>query len=324
MGKGRKLKIFSGTTSVSLAQEVCEILDIPLGTVDLGRFRDGEIHTQLLEDVREADVFIIGSTSPPAENFFEMGLLTDAARRSSADRITIVPTYLGYNRQDRKDCPRVPISAKFAIDVLTIANPNRALLVELHSEVTMGFFNNNIVVDHLYASISSIPYLKKMLGEERFIVASPDKGGIPRAKAYAKRLNNGKYVVFDKTRPEFGAIDEDSIIIIGDVKGYNVLFVDDIADSGKTLIANAKAAKAAGACKIYAYATHFLGSGGAIAKFDESLIDELVITNTIPHSAEELKTSRIKVTTLSIASLLAKAIRRIHDGDSLTSLFLPK
>lgn len=316
-----KIKVFSGTTSTSLTQDVCKKLSINPGKADLKKFSDGEIHVQLLENVRDADVFIINATQPPMENLMEMILLADAARRSSAKRVTLVPVYLGYNRQDRKDRPRVPISARVVIDMLSNSGADRALLIDLHSEVTMGFFERNVIVDHLYASIASIPYLRTLLANP-FIVASPDKGGGPRAKAYATLLNQGDYVIFDKVRSEPGKIAKGSVKIIGDVNGRNVLLVDDLIDTAGTLIADAEAAMNAGALAVYGYATHLLGSGDAIARLDASPIKELVVMDSLPHSAQELQTNRLKITTLSIAPLLADAIRRIHDGDSLSSLFL--
>ncbi|MBI5038138.1 MAG: ribose-phosphate diphosphokinase [Candidatus Kerfeldbacteria bacterium] len=316
-----RVKVFSGTTSASLAQDVCRKLGIDPGRADLRKFSDGEVHIQLLEDVRDADVFIINATHPPMENLMEMILLADAARRSSAKRVTLVPVYLGYNRQDRKDRPRVPISARVVIDILSNSGADRALLFDLHSEVTMGFFGRNMIVDHLYASVASIPYLRTLLTSP-FIVASPDKGGGPRAKAYATLLNQGDYVIFDKTRPEPGKVTRGSIKIIGDVKGRNVLLVDDLIDTAGTLIADAEAAMNADALSVYGYATHFLASGDAITRLDASPIKELVVMDSIAHPAEKLQTSRLIITMLSIAPLLADAIRRIHDGDSLSSLFL--
>ena len=185
----------------------------------------------------------------------------------------------------------------------------------------MGFFGRHVIFDHLYASTASIPYLSSILPDP-FIVASPDKGGGPRAKAYASLLKQDDYVIFDKSRQEPGVIKKGSIKIIGDVKGRNVLFVDDMIDSAGTIIADAEAAMNAGALNTYVYATHFIGSGGAVARLDASPIKELIVMDTIAHSAEELRTDRLKITTLSIASLLAEAIRRIHDGESLNSLFL--
>jgi ribose-phosphate pyrophosphokinase len=289
--------------------------------VALERFHDGEIRVQLLEDVRDADVFIVNATNPPAENLLEMLFLTDAIRRSSAKRITAVLTYLGYNRQDRKDKPRVPISARVVIDMLSNSGANRALLLDLHSEPTMGFFASNVVVDHLKASIASVPYLREILPEP-FVVASPDKGGGPRTEAYAKLLGQDDYVVFFKSRPEPGAVDKKSIKIIGDVRGRNILFIDDMIDTGGTIITDAEAAQKAGALDVYAYATHFLASENAIARLDASPIKEVVVMDTIAHLPEELQTNRLKITTLPVAPLLAEAIRRIHDGDSLSSLFL--
>ena len=316
-----KLVVFSGTASTALTLEVCKNLSVDPGKAKLGRFKDGEINLQLLENVRDADVFIINSLQPPADNLMEMLLLVDAAKRSSARRITIVPVYVGYNRQDRKDRPRVPISAKVVIDILSGSGANRAVLFDLHSEVTMGFFGRDMVVDHLYTSIASIPYLRTILPAP-FKVASPDKGGGPRAKAYATLLGQDDYVIFDKTRARAGEVEEDSVKIIGDIDGYHVLLVDDMIDSGGTMIADAKAAMAKGARSVYGYAPHFLASDDAISRLDESLIRELVVMDTIVHPEGKLATGRLKLTVLPMAALIANAIRRIHDGDSLSSLFL--
>ena len=224
-----KIKVFYGTTSENLARGVCRHLSIPPGEATLKRFADGEINAQLNENVRGSDVFIIGATNPPAENLLEMLLFADAARRSSAERITVIPIYLGYNRQDRKDRPRVPISARVVIDMFSNSGANRVLLFDIHSEPTMGFFSNAVVVDHLYAAKMIVPYLQGLL-KEPYVVASPDKGGVPRARAYADKLGKddgiaGDFVVFNKVRPRPGSIDSESIRIIGDVTGRDVLFV---------------------------------------------------------------------------------------------------
>jgi len=316
-----KIKIFSGNAGEPLATKVCEWLSISLGNARVGRFADGEVRVQINEDVRDADVFILNPTHPPAENLIETMLLLEAARGSSAGRITLVPVYLGYNRQDRKDRPRVPISARVVIHMLSSCGTDRALLFDIHSEPTMGFFHPRTVVDHLYASWVSVPYLRSIL-KNPFVVASPDKGGGPRAEAYARLLGQEDYVLFTKIRKPTGEIQEKSIRIIGDVAGKTVLFIDDMIDTGGTLISDAEAARVAGAEKILAFATHALFSRDAVARLDESPIDEVIITDSIPHTQEELRAERIKITVLSIDRLVAEAIRRIHEGASLSSLIL--
>jgi ribose-phosphate pyrophosphokinase len=313
------IKIFAGGAGETLAREVCSKLSIPFGNARVGRFADGEVDIQILENVRGDDVYIINPTNPPAENFLEMALLADAAHDSSASRITLVPTYLGYNRQDRKDKSRVPTSAQVMIDFLANRGANRALLFDLHSPPTAGFFKP-MVYDHLYASYVAVPYLKTILPKP-FVVASPDKGGGPRAEVYAQLLDQGDFVFFSKSRKGAGQIRKGSIKIIGNVKGKNVLFVDDMIDSAGTVVADAEAAKNAGAKDIFVFATHPIFSSGAIARLDASPITEVVVTDTISHSPEALRTKRVKITVLSIAPLLAAAIRKIHDGRSLSDLF---
>jgi ribose-phosphate pyrophosphokinase len=314
-----QIKIFAGMAGRGLAADVCRSLNMPLGEATVGRFSDGEPRIQILEDVRDKDVFIINPTHPPAENFFDMALLTDAARRSLAGRITIVPVYLGCNRQDRKDRPRVPISAAVVIRLLSESGANHALLFDLHSEPTAGFFGPSVTVDHLYASTVSLPYLNNILTRP-YVIASPDKGGGPRAEAYARRLGQADFVLFSKIRQKSGDVMASSIKIIGDIAGRDVVFVDDMIDTGGTLIADAQAAKQAGANNVYAYATHALFSGNAIARLDESCIDEVIVTDTIPHSPELLATKRVKITVLSMAQFIGEAIRRIHQGESLSAL----
>lgn len=316
----RRIKVFSGNASNLLAEEVCKLLSIKPGLAEVGRFKDGEVRVQIKEDVRGADVFIINSTEPPAENFIEAGLLAEAACGASADRITLVIPYLGYNRQDRKDRPRVPISASVMINFLANRGANRVLLFDLHSEPTMGYFKP-MVVDQLYGSKVSIPYIKG-LAKNPFVVASPDKGGGPRAETYARLLGQEDFVFFFKSRKGTGEIKVESIKIVGNVEGKDVIFVDDIIDTAGTIVADSLAAKTAGANNIYVVATHALFSGEAFKRMDDSPITEVVITNTISHKPSELKAGRVLITSLSVAPLLAEAVRRIHEGESVSSLIL--
>ncbi len=319
--RDRPLKIFAGSSGKSFADAVCKKLGVVLGEALVSRFKDGEVRVQIPENVRDADVFIINQTNPPAENILEMALLSEAAHDSSAGRITLVPTYLGYNRQDRKDRPRVPISSRTIMRFLAHSGADRALFFDLHSEPTAGFMSH-LVIDHLYASKISVPYLQKVL-TKNYVVASPDKGGTARAEAYARRLGQEDFVVFFKSRSAPGEIRKESIKIIGSVKNKDVVFVDDMIDSGGTMIADAEAAKKAGAKKIYCFATHAVFSSDpktVVAKFDDSAVTELIITDSIRHDPKYLKTKRVKITVLPLSDLVADAIVRIHVGESVSAL----
>lgn len=310
-----RIAVFSTSNSGRLVRDTCALLSIDPGSARVGRFKDGEIDVRIESDVRDADVFIVGSTNPPAENLLEMLFLARAARGSSARRITLVPTYLGYNRQDRKDRPRVAISAKVVADVLATSGADRVLLFDLHSAPTAGYFDPHMVVDHLLGASIAVEYLQSRI-KSPFVVASPDAGGVARAREYATLLGLTDIAMFLKERSAPGAIK--SVSIVGSVKGKRVLFVDDMVDSAGTLVEEAHAAKEAGASKVYAFATHALFSGDALERIAKSALDELVVTDTITHAG---KTLPANVTVLPIAPLLAKAIRRIHDGSSLTELF---
>lgn len=317
----RPIKIFTGIAGRAMGEAVCKILGVELGQAQVTRFGDGEVRVQILENVRDTDVFIINATNPPAENILEMAFLAEAAHDSSAGRITLVPTYLGYNRQDRKDRPRVPTSARVIIELLAHSGANRALLFDLHSEPTAGFFHP-LMVDHLYSSSVAVPYLKSVLSESS-ILAAPDKGGVYRAEAYARRLGHDDFVVFFKSRSAPGEVKRESIKIIGSVEGKDVLFVDDMIDSGGTMLADAEAAKEAGANRIMCYATHAVFASDpkkVIEAFDNSAVDEIIVTDSIPHDPELLKSKRVKVTVLPLADLVASAIDRLHQGKSLSEL----
>ncbi|MBI5470664.1 ribose-phosphate diphosphokinase [Candidatus Kaiserbacteria bacterium] len=321
MNGHRKIKIFAGTASKGFAEDVCKHLGVPLGEAMVNRFRDGEVRVQILENVRDADVFIINQTNPPAENILEMVLLAEAAHDSSAGRITLVPTYLGYNRQDRKDRPRVPLAARTIMRFLGNTGVDRALFFDLHSEPTAGFMYPRIV-DHLYSSKVTVPYLQSILTDP-YVVASPDQGGTKRVEGYARRLGQDDFVVFYKSRSAPGEVDKESIKIVGSVEGKDVLFVDDIIDSGGTMVADAQAAKKAGAKRIFCYATHAVFASDpalVIKRFDESHVDELIVTDTIRHDPALLKSKRVKVTVIPMAPLVADAIQRIHSGESVSAL----
>jgi ribose-phosphate pyrophosphokinase len=318
-----ELKIFATGNGKVLTEKICGILLMEPGRALVDRFSDGEVRIEIEEDVRGKDCVIVGPTNPPAENFFEMMLLSRALKSSSAGRITLAPTYLGYSRQDRKDKPRVPISATIINGMLaTCTSADRILLLDVHSEATLGVFDHcGIKVDHLYASVVSIPYLKTIL-TENFVFASPDKNGGARARAYAKRLGQEGYILFDKARTGPGRIDVKTIMIIGDIRGKDVLFIDDMIDTGGTIIADAKAGRQAGANRIIIFATHALLSQGAIGRLEESEVDEAIFTDTIYHPPEELKTARLKITTISVSNLLASAIKNIHEERSVSSLII--
>lgn len=321
--KNQPLKIFAGSASKPMTEAVCKKLGIVPGQALVSRFKDGEVRVQILENVRDCDVFILGQLNPPAENILEMALLSEAAHDSSAGRITLVPTYLGYNRQDRKDRPRVPISSRTIMRFLAHSGADRALFFDLHSEPTAGFMSQ-LVVDHLYASKISVPYLQKALTKD-YVVASPDKGGTARAEAYARRLEQDDFVVFFKSRSAPGEIRKESIKIIGSVKGKDVLLIDDMIDSGGTMIADAEAAKRAGAKRIFCFATHAVFSSDpktVIERFDKSDVTELVVTDSISHDPKLLKSKRVKVTVLPLADLVADAIARIHAGESVSALII--
>ncbi len=314
-----EIKIFGGTRGARLAGDVCDLLRIPVGQRNLGRFGDGEIELEITENVRGHDVYIVNPTSAPAEDLLETVLLARTAAMSSAEKVTLVIPYTGYNRQERKDRSRVPISAKIAIEILKTSRANRVLLLDLHSAATAAHFEPEMVHDHLYSSKILIPYLKQTLVRP-FIVASPDAGGVVRARKYAQHLGQEDYVIFDKKRKKPGVVENGSIKIIGSVRNRDVVFVDDMIDSGGTLIADALAAKAKGARDIYAAVTHGLFSKG-VDVFPKGLFKEIIVTDSVcpgqsPHSPN------MKITTCSVAPLLADAIIALNKNKSLGSLFL--
>ena len=309
------IKVFSGRSHPSLTEEICAHLGAPQGHVTLYSFSDGENYVQIDENVRGADVFVIQPTCPPAVNdhLMELLIMLDAFKRSSASRITAVLPYYGYARQDRKDKPRVPITAKLAADLISKAGADRVLTLDLHAAQIQGFFN--IPVDHLFAAPVIVGHLKTLEGNDLTIV-SPDAGGVERARAYAKRLG-ATLAIIDKRR--FAKNQTEVMNIIGDVEGRNVFIVDDIIDTAGTLISGVEALLAKGAKSISAACTHAVLSGPAIQRINSSRIDQVIVTNSIPTQDKEADCPRLK--TLSIAPLLAEAIKRIHSEDSVSSLF---
>lgn len=310
-----KLKVFSGRANLMLAEKICEHLNMPLGEMKIRDFADGEIKVNIEENVRGVDVFVVQPTHPRAENLLELLLIIDAMKRSSAERITAVIPYYGYARQDRKDQPRVPISAKLIANLIVTSGVCRVLTIDLHAEQIQGFFD--IPVDHLYATPVLIEYFSKA-NLDNLIVVAPDTGRANRARGFAKRLgDNIPIAVIDKRRPEYNKAEV--ISVIGDVYNKDILIFDDIIDTGNTLIAAANALKERGAQRIIACATHAVCSGTCMGKIDASVISEVIITDTIQLSKE--KQSK-KITVLSVSELLGQAISRIHKGESVSSLFV--
>ncbi|KAF0245490.1 MAG: ribose-phosphate pyrophosphokinase [bacterium] len=311
------LLVFSGNANRPLAEEICRHLKIHLGEANTSRFSDGEFNFQILQNVRGADVFIVQPTCPPVDsNVMELLIMLDALRRSSADRITAVIPYYGYGRKDRKDKPRVPISAKLVANLIVAAGANRILTMDLHAGQIQGFFD--IPVDHLFASPVFVDYfLKKQI--PNLIVVSPDTGGAERARAYAKRLSTD-LALADKRREKDRANVVEIMNIVGDVRGRNTLIIDDMVDTAGSLTQVAIALKQAGAEDIYACCSHAVLSGPAMKRIEASPIKELVVTNSIPLSNAALQSS--KIVCLSIAKLLAEGIKSIHDETSVSKLFI--
>lgn len=310
-----ELKVFSGSAHPDLAREIADHLKVPIGQARLRRFADGEVSFQIDENIRGTDVFVVQPTCTPVDqHLMEMLIMIDAFRRSSASRITAVVPYYGYARQDRKDKPRVPISAKLVANLLTAAGANRVLTMDLHKAQIQGFFD--IPVDHLFAAPVIIDYLARQRFAKLTIVA-PDAGGAERARAYAKRLTAGLAVV-DKRRSEDGTAEV--MRVIGDVDGHTCVLTDDIVDTAGTMQKAASALKANGASRVIAGAVHGVLSGPAIERIEQSEIEQLIVTNTIPLKGEKAQCSKIVV--LSVAKLLAQAIASIHEESSVSKLFV--
>lgn len=307
-----ELKIFSGNSNPSLAIKISEILGIPLGKIRVGRFADGEIDVHILENVRGSDCYVVQSTCNPVnENLMELLIMIDAFKRASAGRIIAVIPYFGYARADRKAEPRVPISAKLVANLLTVAGADRVITIDLHAPQIQGFFD--IPLDNLYARPVFLEYIKDM-NLSNTVVVSPDVGSVDRARSFAKRLDLG-LVIVDKRRPKANMAEVYNII--GDVKGKNCLIFDDMIDTAGTLTSVAKAIKDAGASKVIAFATHGVLSKDAGKKIDDSPIEEVVFTDTIP--IDTSKSHKIKIITVS--NILAEAIRRNHLRQSISELF---
>jgi len=310
-----ELKLFSGSAHPELAREIAHHLGLPMGQCRLRRFPDTEVSFQIDENIRGTDVFIVQPTCAPVdEHIMEMLIMIDAFRRSSAARITAVIPYYGYARQDRKDKPRVPISAKLVANILSASGVDRVLTMDLHKAQIQGFFD--IPVDHLFAAPVIIEHLTREDVPKLTIVA-PDAGGAERARAYAKRLG-GELAVIDKRRTDDGTAEV--MNVVGDVEGRTCIIQDDIIDTAGTIVKAANALKANGAGRIFACAVHGVLSGPAFERIEKAPIEKLIVTNTIPLNGDRARHS--KIVSLSVARLLAQAIRSIHEESSVSSLFV--
>lgn len=310
-----KLKIFAGNSNLPLAQEIGENLGVSLGKAEVKSFSDGEICVEIQESVRGMEVYVVQSTCPPAnKNLMELLIMLDALKRASAHAITAVIPYYGYARQDRKVAPRTPITAKLIADLIAAAGATRVLCVDLHAGQIQGFFN--VPVDNIYATPVILEYIQKNYKDDAVIV-SPDAGGVERARAFAKRLNTS-FAMIDKRRPAPNIAEV--MNIIGDIKDKKAILLDDMIDTAGTISLAADALVKNGAKEVYACCTHPVFSGPAIERLKKSALKEIVVTNTIPlgKEAQDLK----KIKTLSIAPLLGEAIKRIHYGESVSSLFV--
>ncbi len=313
MSLGDELKIFTGRANPELARKITEYLKIPLGKMEIKSFSDGETYVKINESVRGKDIFLLQPTSPSAnENLMELLIMIDAAQRASADRITAVIPYYGYARQDKKDQPRVPITSKLVANLITTAGANRVLTMDLHVGQIQGFFD--IKVDHLFAVSIIIDYFKKKNLKD-LVVLSPDVGGLRRARAYAKRLGVPLALV-DKRRPV--ANEAEVVNIVGKIRGKQIIIVDDLVDTGGTLLAAVDSLIEKGATAVYASCTHAVLSGNAYEKVNASDLREMEVTDTIPLNSKKAG-GKIKV--LSVAPLLGEAIKRIHQNQSVSKLF---
>jgi len=310
-----RFKIFSGTANPALAEAICKNLDVPLGKALLGRFSDGEIYFQILENVRGADVFVVQPCSFPVDNhLLELLLMIDAFKRASAWRITAVLPYYCYARQDRKDKPRVPISAKLVADLLETAGASRALTLDLHAPQIQGYFD--VPVDHLYGSPVLVDYFRQK-NLQNLTVVSPDAGGVERARAFAKKLG-APLAIVDKRRVDMDVTEV--MNLIGDVRGRSTLIVDDIIDTAGTLVKTADALMREGATQVFAACTHAVFSGSAVERIEKSGIGEVVATDSVPLCEAAKHVKKIKI--LSVAELLARGIRSIHEETSISELFI--
>lgn len=309
------IQVFTGNAHPHLAREICRYLEVPLGRARVSRFSDGEVNVEIEENVRGVDTYVVQSTCAPVnDNLMEMLVMIDALKRASAESITAVIPYYGYARQDRKSAPRTPISAKLVADLISAAGTTRVLAMDLHAAQIQGFFN--IPFDHLYAKPALTDYLRQVMGTNS-VVVSPDAGGVERARAYSKVLGL-PLAIIDKRRKAANVAEV--LHLIGDVDGRDAVLIDDMIDTAGTLTQAARALREKGARRVVACATHAVLSGPAMARITESEIEEVVVTDTIPLSPEAQKCPKVKV--ISASRLLGEAIKRIHNADSISSLFI--
>jgi len=308
-------KVFTGNANPALASEICYELGCPVAAANVRHFSDGEVHLQIQENVRGADVFVVQPTCTPVDrNLMELLLMMDALKRASAERITAVLPYYGYARQDRKDRPRMPISARLVASLIERAGADRILALDLHAAQIQGFFD--VPVDHLFAAPVMVDYFDELRGEDLTVV-SPDAGGVERARAFGKRLGS-PLAIIDKRRSDVNVAEV--MHIIGDVAGQHCLIVDDLIDTAGTLVKAAEALLEQGAKSVRACATHAVLSGPAVERIEQSSIEEVIVTNSIPIREEADNCTRLKQ--LSVAPLLAKAIQSIHEDGSVSTLFV--
>jgi ribose-phosphate pyrophosphokinase len=309
------IQLIAGNSNSGLAKEIADFLNVSLAEATVSNFSDGEINVQINDNVRGSDVFVLQSTCTPVNNnIMELLLMADALKRASAARITAVMPYYGYGRQDRKAAPRVPISARLVADLLEVAGIDRLLTIDLHAGQIQGFFD--IPVDHLYAAPVIVDYMKKEYNND-LVVVSPDAGGVERARAFAKRLN-ASLAIIDKRREKANV--SQVMHVIGDVNGKDAILLDDMIDTAGTITKAAVAIKENGARKVVAACAHAVLSGPALDRINDSVLEEVIVTNTIPMDSNIEKCK--KLTVLSVASLLGDAIRRIHEETSVSSLFI--
>jgi ribose-phosphate pyrophosphokinase len=310
-----ELKIFGGRAHPMLTQEICEYLNLRPGNVSARNFSDGEIFCQIQENVRGSDVFVVQPTCEPVnENLMELLIMLDTFKRSSASRVTAVLPYYGYARQDKKDQPRVPITAKLVADLISRAGADRVLTMDLHADQIQGFFD--VPVDHLFAAPVLLEAVRE-LNLPDLVIVSPDAGGVERARAIAKRMEVGLAIV-DKRRPEPN--EAEVMFVIGDVEGCNALIVDDIVDTAGTLTKTVEALKSKGAKRVLAAGVHGVLSGPALKRIDQSPVEAVLITNTTPLDQKLARSQKLRP--LSVSALLGEAIRRIHEDSSVSSLFV--
>ncbi|HDH53234.1 MAG TPA: ribose-phosphate pyrophosphokinase, partial [Nitrospirae bacterium] len=303
------IKLFTGNSNRALAKEIADVLNIPVGDATVSNFSDGEIMVRINENVRGTDVFVLQSTCTPVNNnLMELLLIIDALRRASAGRITAVMPYYGYARQDRKSQPRVPISARLVADLLNATEINRLLTIDLHAGQIQGFFY--VPVDHLYSAPVLSDYVKNKYMND-IVVVSPDAGGVERARAFAKRLD-ASLAIIDKRREKANV--SEVMNVIGDVKGKNAILLDDMIDTAGTITSSASAIREKGAKRVVAACTHAVLSGPALDRINDSALEEVIVTNTIPMYEKQAKCKKLAV--LSVGSLLGEAIKRIHEETS--------